>query len=127
MVEKWVGGLVGASSQVMATSKSKPPHGTQKYNIDATIFLALCCSGVGDIVRDSACQFVVATSSFFRGCVNPQYAEIMGLHFALGWLFQYFNGPSIIECDAQEIVLFRNALSKDLTKFGLVLDDCRLC
>lgn len=74
------------------------------------------------VVYDLADHFVVAASLMFQDCVNPSMLKL-GVCFALGWLFKYFDGPGIVECGTHEIVLSCYSSSEDFTKFRMLLYD----
>lgn len=104
----------------------KPPEFGTKINVDAALWPDGCV-GIGDVIRNSAGQFVRARCGQVVGAWQVRKAEALSLKTALSWEKELSLDHCIFESDSKSLV---DACKRDhgVSYFHTIVSDCvELC
>ncbi|CAN1154315.1 Putative ribonuclease H protein At1g65750 [Linum perenne] len=103
----------------------RPPAGTTKVNVDATIFTDRRAFGIGLIARDHTGRVLSLAHIVHAGVPTPREAETYGMEKAIEWSLALHLGPVIIETDCETVQQAIGSQNHDATEFGNIVRRCK--
>ncbi|CAL8999085.1 unnamed protein product, partial [Prunus brigantina] len=91
-------------------TKSPPPVGKYKLNVDSAYIPETSVGGIGAVIRNDKGEVMAAMALPLATATSPKYAEIMALHFKMNFAQDASFSSNLIEFDSQGVV---NEVKKD--------------
>ncbi|CAJ2664712.1 unnamed protein product [Trifolium pratense] len=104
----------------------KPMAGRVKCNIDASFLINSNRVGIGICIRNEHGAFISTKTEWFTPKSEVHVGKALGLMSPLKWVHELNLGPVDFELDSKRVVDSFHSSSRDLTKFGAIIDHCKL-
>jgi len=102
-----------------------PDEDFVKCNVDAAMFEAQRCFGIGMCIRNSRGHFLKAATCWHEGSPPPQEAKAIGLRYAISWLGRLGLSKVLIELDCKLVVDCIVDRNTNQAEFGSIISDCQ--
>ena len=102
-----------------------PPSGCYKANVDAAMFEALDCTGIGVVVRDHEGCIVAALSQRVRLTQSMEMAEALAARRAVVFAKELSLSDVLVEGDCLRVMQALAGSGRCNTLFGQVIEDTR--
>jgi len=96
-----------------------------KCNVDAALFEAQRCFGIGMCIQNSRGHFLKAATCWHEGNPPPQEAEAIGFCDAISWLGRLGLSKVLIELDCKLVVDSIVDRNTKQAEFGSIISDCQ--